>query len=526
MQNDSGMQYRRLGRTGLEVSVVGFGTNELRLLPRNQAIDTLLHSFDLGVNFVHTAPDYEGAEEIVAEAVARTDRKIIVASQGYDIQFKSQGPARHFERLFETTCARFKTHRLDLYGLAAVDDREAFRENVWGKGGMVEFMIRMKDQGRIGGIYCTNHGSPWHIRRLIESEVFDAVMISVNPLGYHLLTLHPPPTRHFEDVAENWREISPLCRLRDIGVMAMMPLAGGLLVDSLAFPPRHGRGKPDPKITATVVLRSILDDPGISCVVPGTACIAEAEENARAGHAPLEITAEDRAALELRVTRLRATVCCRCGACEEKCSQGLRVSWLFRAGEMAVQPAEAFENWRDVEYFQLHPSQEAMCVSCPNITCACSFGIDIPESLIDLHRKMLDLRDSGLIAASPDTAMRLEKRNYAAVVLMQEIPTEVSTGERRICRLLLENAGRRAWIPIGTWRQRATCLGVFINGNRVTETRPRQEVYPGGRGHFVFELLVPQLTGILKLRLVLHPRFNLKAGFDVFCGEVHVLETI
>ena len=63
------MQQRRLGRTNLAVSAVGFGTCQLRLVTETQAIDTLLRGFDLGVNLVHTAPDYEGAEEIVARAV-------------------------------------------------------------------------------------------------------------------------------------------------------------------------------------------------------------------------------------------------------------------------------------------------------------------------------------------------------------------------------------------------------------------------------------------------------------------------
>src|SRR6185295_11667090 len=100
------MEYRRLGRTGLEVSVVGFGTNELRLVPERQAIETLVRGFELGVNIVHTSPDYEGAEDLVARAIAQTDRPVIVASQGYDVHYNTDGPAHHFEQLFEATCAR------------------------------------------------------------------------------------------------------------------------------------------------------------------------------------------------------------------------------------------------------------------------------------------------------------------------------------------------------------------------------------------------------------------------------------
>lgn len=523
MQNDSGMQYRRLGRTGLDVSVVGFGTNELRLVPRTRAIDTLLHGFDLGVNFIHTAPDYEGAEDIVAEAVARTDKKIIVASQGYDVHYNSHGPVRHFERLFETTCARFRTYRLELYGIAAVDDREALKENVWGKGGMVEFLLRMKEQGRIGSLYCTNHGNPRHLRKLIDSGVFDALMISVNTLGYHLLTLHPVASRHFEDVGENWSDIVPLCRERDIGIMAMMPLAGGLLVDSIAFPPRHGRGESGPAVTATHALRTILLDSGIACVVPGTASVAEADENARAGHAPLEVTTEARTVLEQHVARLWATVCCRCGACEDKCSQELPVSWLFRAGEMAKQPAEAFESWREVRYFQLHPGEAAACSTCSSVTCSCPFGIIIPRALAKLHREMLDLRQRGLIAAGPKASVRLGNAEYSAVLLVHDIPSEVRLGQQSVCRLQLENTGKRTWFPLDSWNHDAVVLHVFVNGVRIAESRFRQEVYPGGWGHLVFELPVPESIGSFHLWLVLHPPHTPKLGFEIFSGEIRVL---
>ena len=120
------MEYRRLGKTELQVSVIGIGTCQLRLKPERQAMDTLLKGFALGVNIVHTAPDYGNAEEVVARAMRDTDRKIIAASQGYDLPGNTHGPVSHFKKLFETTCKRFGTERLDLYGIACIDDRETY----------------------------------------------------------------------------------------------------------------------------------------------------------------------------------------------------------------------------------------------------------------------------------------------------------------------------------------------------------------------------------------------------------------
>src|SRR5271165_3890555 len=131
------MRYRRLGRSNLNVSSVGVGTAQYRMVPERQALETLERAFELGINLVHTAPDYEGAEDIVAKAVRASGKKIVVCSQAYDIHNNLTGPVNHFERLFEATCERFRSERLDLFGIACIDDREAFRENVWGTGGMV-----------------------------------------------------------------------------------------------------------------------------------------------------------------------------------------------------------------------------------------------------------------------------------------------------------------------------------------------------------------------------------------------------
>ena len=76
------MQFRRLCRSHLRVSRVGFGTCQLRLVTEQQAIDTLKKGFELGVNVVHVAPDYEGAVELVAQSIEDFGSDVIVMSQG------------------------------------------------------------------------------------------------------------------------------------------------------------------------------------------------------------------------------------------------------------------------------------------------------------------------------------------------------------------------------------------------------------------------------------------------------------
>jgi aryl-alcohol dehydrogenase-like predicted oxidoreductase len=77
------MQYNRIGNTEFRISAVGFGTCQLRLVPERQAIDTLKRGFELGVNWVHTAPDDEGADDLIARAIAESGHDVMTFSQGY-----------------------------------------------------------------------------------------------------------------------------------------------------------------------------------------------------------------------------------------------------------------------------------------------------------------------------------------------------------------------------------------------------------------------------------------------------------
>lgn len=450
------MEYRRLGKSGPVVSAVGFGTCQLRLLPESLAIDTLLKSFELGVNIVHTGPDYGVAQDLVAKAVARTDRKIIVASHGADRPSDGRGPVRHFEAQFEATCARLGSERLDLYGIACIDDREAFKENVWGGSGMVAFLHRKKQEGRLGATFCTTHGAPAYVKQLATSGAFDAVMIAYNVLGYHLLSCYPTPGRHFESLERSKQEIFPLCRQQDVGLMIMKPLGGGLLCESPAFPSRRvGKGAIN-HARARDVLRSILLNPEVTCVVPGTNSIAEAEENACSGEGPFTVGAQEQRELAALVKELRQTVCSRCGKCEPVCSQGMPISWMFRAALINLHPSARHEVLEHMDYFRLHPQLEAPCASCTNRTCVCPDGIDIPNSLADMHRHMVDLMNKGLIpgprlGAPPfrvgraDNALLLVSTDRSIVRSSAAVGRScclgASTSARDLCRSAVRSSG-------------------------------------------------------------------------------------
>jgi hypothetical protein len=377
---------------------------------------------------------------------------------------------------------------------------------------MIEFLLKMKACGRLGGIFCTTHGSPEYIGRLVTGGVFDAVMIAYNILGYHLLSYPPPPDRPVESLPRNQQEIFPLCQEHDVGVMIMKPLGGGLLCTSKAFPPRHNWHSTLGTSTAGDILRSILVHPEVACVLPGTASVEEAEQNALSGHAPIALNGATQAHLTEVVNGLRTTVCSRCGACDALCSQRLALSSIFWAGLFHLHPSGVLEQPDNIEYFRQHPSLESICSTCPDITCLCPAGIDIPRSLTTMHSQMVGLMRDGLIPA-PDShrgAIRGDE-GFGARIVSMDVPRAMESGRTYLCRLHVENAGERGWLPQHRDYQARVALGIFVDGTRTQTLEVTQDVHRGDRWHFVFEVTPPDNVRRFRLRLQLlgeHQNFS------------------
>jgi predicted aldo/keto reductase-like oxidoreductase len=483
------MLYRQLGRSGLIISAIGFGTAQLRQVPRKQAINTLLCGFNLGVNLVHTAPDYEGADEIIAEAIAKSSHKIIVASQAH-------GSTDQFEQIFESTCATLSKKRLELFGIACIDDREKLDENVWGADGMVDFLERKKRQGRLCASFCTTHGSPGYIRNLIESGVFDAVMMAYNPIGFHLLSHKQPAGVDAESLPDN-RQLFGIAARYGVGLMLMKPLAGGLFCRPKAFPVYDNSIIPSQDLNAGVVLRYLLSsNPEITCIVPGTASVEEARENALAGHEPIELSASEMEIIEESASRFQMSVCNRCGHCDDMCSRHLRVSWLFRAAYIDNHRSMIFETPPLHRYFDLHPIQDnALCTACDQITCRCPSGINIPQSLIQIHKIMMDLYRRG--ATGPSLQATQQQQPYMATLINWDRTRERESGQRRCYRLSVQNSGTNGWHL--TAPHPRIILEVAAGRDIICSLPLRSNVAPGQQCHFAFETTYTDDAGLCPL---------------------------
>jgi aryl-alcohol dehydrogenase-like predicted oxidoreductase len=295
---------RRLGRTGLSVSEVGYGAwgigGSMWLGAEDQeSLRALNRAIDLGVNFIDTAAVYGNghSERLVGEVVRERDERIVVASKIPPKNFEWPARTDDPEEAFPADHVRKWTERtLTNLGLDVLDVQQF---HVWndewvGRGSWLEGIQALKDEGKIRFFGVSiNDLQPSNAVRLIETGSVDTVQVIYNV---------------FEQAPEDG--LLAACERNDVGVIARVPfdegsLTGRLTADS-TFPEGDFRNeyfsggrsldKVDARVQAIlgdlgisreelpeVALRYVLSRPEVSTVIPGMRSVANVERNAAVG---------------------------------------------------------------------------------------------------------------------------------------------------------------------------------------------------------------------------------------------------
>ena len=112
------MQKRRFGRTGLQVSIVGFGGTWISEISAGEAKRVVRRAFDLGINYFDTAKlDGDSEEKIGAALKNVRDEAILATKTGSRTKRKSLEDVK-------SSLRRLKTNRLNLIQLHGIDDEK------------------------------------------------------------------------------------------------------------------------------------------------------------------------------------------------------------------------------------------------------------------------------------------------------------------------------------------------------------------------------------------------------------------
>ncbi len=240
------MDYRTLGPSGLQVSVVGLGCNGFgRRVDELGTRSVVSAAIDQGINFFDTADMYGPrglSEEYLGKALAERRRDVIVATKFGGPM--GEGPLRRgasrryvFEAA-EASLRRLGTDFIDLYQVHFPDAQTPFEETMQALDDLVQ-------QGKVRYLGCSNYAG-WQLvdSQWIAKSQGRTPFVSAQNL-YNLLD------RRIE------AELVPACRAHGVSVLPYFPLASGLLTG------KYRRGQPAPegaRLSAGPMAERVLTD--------------------------------------------------------------------------------------------------------------------------------------------------------------------------------------------------------------------------------------------------------------------------
>lgn len=209
------MPTRTLGRTGIKVPLLGFGSGSRFLMYREeeQAVAALTQAIDLGITYVDTAHSYgDGkSEERVGRVMATRRSAVVLATK---LSARTADQAR---RQIELSLKRLRTDRLEVLHIHALKNA-ADLAAIEARGGVLEAVIEAREQRITRAIGITSHADPVALQQALERHDFDVVQMALNAAQCSMtdaMKTVAAGTQSFEALA------LPIAVRKHMGVIAM-----------------------------------------------------------------------------------------------------------------------------------------------------------------------------------------------------------------------------------------------------------------------------------------------------------------
>ncbi len=350
------MKYRTNKRTGDKISEIGMGTAYVAEAERKEAVKTVRSAFEGGINYYDLAAGDGSAFAIFGEALSDVRDKVMYQIHfGADYSKGTYGWTLNLDaikRSVDNQLTDLKTGYID-FGFIHCQDEHADWET-YQKNGVLEYILRLKDQGVVKHIGASSH-TPSVIQEIIDADVIDMLMFSVNPAyDYH----HGDYA--FGGVDER-ADVYKRCEKLGIGISVMKPFSGGQLLSAKTSP--FGKA-----LTQYQCIRYALDKPGVLTVLPGAKSVDEIEYL-------LKYYDQSEEDLDYSVVGTFAPPeangkCVYCNHCKP-CPAGLDIGMINKFYDLAkIGDDMAREHYKALE------KKAADCVSCGHCNSRCPFGVD------------------------------------------------------------------------------------------------------------------------------------------------------
>ena len=372
------MIYRRLGKTDLMVSEVGFGSEWMERHNLEDTIRVVKECEKQGINIMDIWMSEPNVRTNLGIAIKDTREKWFIqghiGSTWQDGQYVRTREVELVKTAFEDLLARLQTDYIDLGMIHFVD-----REEDWNtilNGPYLDYVKQLKAEGKIHHIGLSTHNPEIGIKAA-ESGFVEMILFSVNP-AFDMLPASEKMDGYFaEKYDETLAGIDPVrvklyqtCEANDVGITVMKGYAGGRLFD----PRRSPFGV---ALTPVQCIHYCLTRPAVASVMtgvddPGQVLAAVAYETA---------TQEEKdyaSVLAGAPMHSYKGQCTYCGHCKP-CPFDIDIAMVNKLYDLAVMQPEVPRSLR--EHHNSLPRSAHHCIGCGACETRCPFGVGIVEKM-------------------------------------------------------------------------------------------------------------------------------------------------
>ncbi len=372
------MRYRMLGKTGLEVSEIGFGAEWMEKKSAAEVRAVTDACAEAGINILDCWMAGPEVRSNLGAAIAGSrDRWIIqghIGSTWQDGQYVRTRDMAKVRPAFEDLLARLGTDHVELGMIHYVDDVEEY-EGIMA-GDFIAYVRELKAAGTVRHIGLSTH-SPQVAKLAALSGEIEAVMFSVNP-AFDLLpataSLDEAFTFDYDNALGGMdparAELYALCEREGVGLTVMKGYAGGRLFSAEASP--FGVA-----LTPVQCIHYALTRPAVASIMAGFDTVAHVAD-ACAYETAADEERDYASTLAGAPRHAYFGQCTYCGHCAP-CPSGIDIALVNKFYDLALMQSEVPASVR--AHYEALDANAADCIGCQACESRCPFGVAIASRM-------------------------------------------------------------------------------------------------------------------------------------------------
>ncbi|WP_027627037.1 aldo/keto reductase [Ruminiclostridium cellobioparum] len=357
------MIYKKYGKTGKDISVIGFGGMRFPktgdTYDYDKCAEIVVKAGELGVNYFDTAPYYcdDNSEFIMSHAFKNMKKQFYVSTKS------SQKDGAKLREQLETSLKRMNLEKINFFHIWCILNMDDFKSRMV-KGGAYEAALKAKEEGLIEHIVFSTHCNGDEIETIVNEDLFEGMTV-----GYNILNF---PFRQ--------KGLQAACK-KGLGVAVMNPLGGGLIPQKAEY--FDFIRSEDDETVVDAALRFNASHDEITTVLAGMGSVEEVVQSCHIGENLKKLDEKKLKEIEGKLFNSMDKLCTGCRYCEH-CPKKIPVSKFMLAynNKILQNEQEVLNNLKNHWGIEYKKAKE--CIECGICEGKCTQHLPIIARLRDV----------------------------------------------------------------------------------------------------------------------------------------------